>query len=77
MDDNTYKLTFKAWEQLGYPDIDNYVIDQAEDGLILAGYEDYMGPGGTPGGDGIPDFLQSIAGGGDIILKPSQDVALG
>lgn len=58
-----YKLTYEQWEQLGYPDIDKYVIDNPEDGFILDGYPD-------EDGNGRPDILDSIPG-VDVILNPS------
>lgn len=67
-----YLLTYEMWEQLGYPDIDAYVIDNPEEGFFLD-----IDPTDASG-NGIPDFLDQLAGGGgDIDLNPSQGVVTG
>lgn len=66
-----YKLTYEFWEQLGFPDVEQYVIDQDEDGnmtLLIDGTDN--------DNDGIPDLLEQLAG-GDVILNPSQGVVIG
>lgn len=69
--DGTYLLTFEEWEELGCPEeVDLYVIDQTDEGFVLAGFPD-------ADSNGVPDFLQSISGGGDITLNPSQGVVVG
>lgn len=68
-----YHLTYEQWEQLGFPDVDSYVVamDEAGTGFLL----DI--PKADSDSDNIPDFLEELAGGGDIILNPSQGVAHG
>lgn len=67
-----YHLTWEMWEQLGYPDVSEYVDDSmdSDDGMWLN--IDMT----DSDGDTIPDLLEQLAG-GDVILKPSQGVAFG
>lgn len=66
-----YTLTYEFWEQLGFPDVDPYVIDQKENGDMIL-----LIDGTDNDGDKIPDLLEQLAG-GDVILNPSQGVVIG
>lgn len=61
-----YTLTFDQWDALGNPDIEEYTIDITDEGYVLD-----IDPTDEDG-NGIPDFLDNISGGGDIIYNPSQ-----
>ena len=61
-----YTLTFDQWDALGNPDIDEYIIDVTDEGYVLD-----IDPTDR-NENGIPDLLDNISGGGDVILHPSQ-----
>ena len=66
-----YILTYELWEALGYPDIDEYVSYTVGSDFVL-----WIDLSDTNAND-IPDFLESLAGGGDVDLNPSQGVVVG
>ena len=68
-----YHLTYEQWEQLGFPNVDDYVVDMDDVGTGFLLDIDKT----DNDSDNIPDFLEELAGGGDIILNPSQGVAHG
>lgn len=68
-----YHLTYEQWEQLGFPNVDDYVVDMDDVGTGFLLDIDKT----DNDNDSIPDFLEELAGGGDIILNPSQGVVTG
>lgn len=68
-----YHLTYEQWEQLGFPNVDAYVVDMDDAGT---GFWLKIDKTDNDSND-IPDFLEKLAGGGDIILNPSQGVVTG
>ncbi len=69
-----YTFSYDVWVSLGCPEeILEYLVETDSEGnfiLMIPSIEDNSG-------NGIPDFLDKMTGSGDIILNPSQGVAVG
>lgn len=65
-------LTEEQWALWGYPDIDAYIVDIDDDGNFILDIDPTDNDG-----NGIPDILESLVGGGDVEINPSHGVVVG